>query len=153
MICLSSNKVSEADVIYLAEQLLRDKFNESTPLDSPTEVKRYLKLKFADLEHEVFAVIHLDNRHKVICLEELLRGTIDGVYVPPREVVKSALRNNAAALILVHNHPSGDPEPSTADRSMTEKLTNALGTVGIKVLDHMVVGKKEVVAFSERGYL
>jgi DNA repair protein RadC len=101
----------------------------------------------------VFACLFLDNRHRVICFEELFRGTINGASVHPREVVKKALHHNAAALILAHNHPSGIAEPSEADRQLTKKLQQALGLVDIRVLDHVVIGDGESVAFAERGWL
>ena len=95
----------------------------------------------------------LDSRHRVIAFEELFRGTLDGASVYPREVVKLALEHNAAALILVHNHPSGDPEPSMADRNLTTKLQDALNLVGVRTLDHVVVGHDDCVSLAERGYL
>ncbi len=107
----------------------------------------------ADYEHEVFALLMLDSRHRVIVFEELFRGTLDGASVYPREVVKLALEHNAAALILVHNHPSGDPEPSMADRNLTTKLQDALNLVGVRTLDHIVVGNEGCVSLAELGYL
>ncbi|VAW93941.1 UPF0758 family protein, partial [hydrothermal vent metagenome] len=95
----------------------------------------------------------LDTRHRVIEFEELFRGTIDGASVHPREVLRRALAHNAAAVILAHNHPSGIAEPSRADRHITERLTDALALVDVRVLDHLVVGDGEVVSFAERGWL
>ena len=89
----------------------------------------------------------------MIAFEELFRGTLDGASVYPREVVKLALEHNAAALILVHNHPSGDPEPSMADRNLTTKLRDALNLVGVRTLDHIVVGNEGCVSLAELGYL
>jgi DNA repair protein RadC len=89
----------------------------------------------------------------VIAFEELFRGTLDGASLYPREVVKLALKHNAAALILVHNHPSGDPEPSQAERTLTTKLQDALNLVGVRTLDHIVVGQQDCVSLAERGYL
>jgi DNA repair protein RadC len=106
-----------------------------------------------DIPYEVFACLHLDNRHRVIAFEELFRGTIDGASVPPREVVRQALKHNAAALIFAHNHPSGVAEPSDADRRLTTRLKDALALVDIRVLDHFVVGDGEVSSFAERGWL
>lgn len=113
----------------------------------------HLQALLADYEHEVFALLMLDSRHRVIVFEELFRGTLDGASVYPREVVKLALEHNAAALILVHNHPSGDPEPSMADRNLTTKLQDALNLVGVRTLDHIVVGNEGCVSLAELGYL
>jgi len=104
-------------------------------------------------EHEVFALLMLDSRHRVIAFHELFRGTMDGASVYPREVVKIALEHNAAAMILVHNHPSGDPEPSQADRTLTTKLRDALSLVGVRTLDHIIVGHEGCVSLAELGYL
>ena len=95
----------------------------------------------------------LDTKHRVIGFRELFRGTLDGASVYPREVVKIALEHNAAAVIMVHNHPSGDPEPSQADRTLTVTLKNALNMVGTRILDHVVVGHEGCVSFAELGYL
>ena len=95
----------------------------------------------------------LDSRHRVIAFEEMFRGTLDGASVYPREVVKITLLKNAAAVILVHNHPSGDPEPSLADRTLTVKLRDALNLVGVSTLDHIVVGHEGCVSLAELGYL
>ncbi|WP_425356736.1 JAB domain-containing protein [Vreelandella populi] len=94
-----------------------------------------------------------NSQHRVIKFEELFRGTLDAANVYPREVVKQALINNATAVVLVHNHPSGDPEPSNADRRITQRLKEALGLVEIRVIDHIVVGSEGCESFAERGYL
>jgi len=133
---------------HLGESLERGK-----PLTDPAATRKYLLAKLRDMPHEVFACLYLDNRHRVIAFEELFRGTIDGATVHPREVVRAALKHNAAALIFSHNHPSGVAEPSDADRRLTRRLTDALGLVDIRVLDHFVVGDGEVVSFAERGWL
>lgn len=122
-------------------------------LSNPRTVKQHLQLRFADLEHEVFVVLFLSNRHKLIKLEEMFRGTIDGASVHPREVVKRALQLNAAAVIFAHNHPSGLPEPSQADELITRRLKEALALVDIRVLDHLVIGTDFVESFAERGLL
>jgi len=111
-----------------------------------------MKLHLAHLDHEVFAVLWLDNRHRVLSFEELFRGTIDGASVHPREVVKAALSHNAAACILAHNHSSGVSEPSQADVSLTSRLREALSLVDLRVLDHIVVGE-DCTSFAERGLL
>ncbi len=116
-------------------------------------VKNYLSSELRHQSREVFAVLLLDNQHRLIRYQELFQGTIDAANVYPREVVKLALQKNAAAVIFAHNHPSGVAEPSQADRRITERLQQALSLVDIRVLDHMVVGEGQVVSFAERGYL
>ncbi|MDX1610624.1 MAG: DNA repair protein RadC [Halofilum sp. (in: g-proteobacteria)] len=133
---------------HLDEQLLR-----GDALTSSSATRVYLQARLRDLPHEVFACLFLDNRHRVLAFEELFRGTIDGASVYPREVVKAALRHNAAAVILAHNHPSGVAEPSRADTRLTERLRDALSLVDIRVLDHLVIGEGEPVSFAERGLL
>ncbi|ATG88320.1 RadC family protein [Methylomonas koyamae] len=142
----------EDDVIFEALQIYNRYFSKGEALTDPDKAKDCIKLKLAPLEHEVFLCVFLDNQHKVIACEELFRGTIDGASVYPREVVKTALRHNAAALIFAHNHPSGISEPSQADRVITEKLKTALALIEIRVLDHFVVGES-VYSFAEHGLL
>ena len=122
-------------------------------LTSPTDTQRYLQARLRGYPHEVFACVYLDNRHRVIQYEELFRGTINGASVHPREVVKSALRHNAAALILAHNHPSGIAEPSSADELLTQRLRDALALVDVRVLDHIIIGDGKPVSFAERGLI
>ena len=121
------------------------------PLRNPEATRRYLTAQLRAHPFEVFAAVFLDNCHRVIAFEELFRGTVNGVSVHPREVVRCALRHNAAAIILAHNHPSGEPEPSHADRILTDQLVSALAMVEVRVLDHLVVGDGACVSFSERG--
>jgi len=122
-------------------------------LSAPDATRRYLTLKLAHVPHEVFACVFLNTRNHVIAFEELFRGTIDGAAVYPREVVKAALRHNAASVILAHNHPSGVAEPSAADRDITRRLTDALALVDIRVLDHLVIAERHCVSLAERGLL
>jgi len=122
-------------------------------LTNPRATRDYLRVRLRDLGHEVFGVIYLDNRNRVIKFVELFRGTIDGATVHPREVVKNALAHNAAAVILTHNHPSGVAEPSQADELITRRIKEALATGDIRVLDHLVVGDGHVESFAERGLL
>jgi DNA repair protein RadC len=133
---------------HLAEQLQR-----GDALTSPELTKQYLSACLRDYGHEVFAILLLDNQHRVIRLEELFHGTLDSAAVYPREVVKLALAHQAAAVILAHNHPSGVAEPSASDRAITERLQQALGLMDIRVLDHLVVGDGVAVSFAERGWL
>jgi len=120
---------------------------------SPEAVRHYLSLHLTGLEHEVFAALFLDNRHRVIAYRELFRGTIDSAAVYPREVVKCCLASNAAAVIFAHNHPSGVAEPSDTDVRLTRKLVDALALVDIRVLDHVVVGQGVQTSLAERGLM
>ncbi len=119
---------------------------------SPRDTQDYLQTAIGHLPHEVFCAVWLDNRHRVIQFDELFRGTIDGTSVYPREVVRTALSLNAAAVIFAHNHPSGVAEPSQADERITRRLKAALELVDIRILDHIVVGET-CVSFAERGLL
>ena len=139
--------------LEMARRHLGESLERGKPLTDPAATRKYLTARFRDIPYEVFAVLSLDNRHRVIAFEELFRGTIDGASVHPREVVRQALRHNAAALIFAHNHPSGVAEPSDADRRLTQRLKDALALVDVRVLDHFVVGDGEVVSFAERGWL
>lgn len=133
---------------WLAEELAR-----GPALLNPAFVREYLRLLFAGEEREVFVVLFLDNRHRVLAVERMFFGTIDGANVHPREVVKRALKHNAAAVIFSHNHPSGVAEPSPADEMITRRLKEALLLIDIRVLDHLVVGESTVESFAERGLL
>lgn len=141
------------DTLNAATHFLMGRMKRDGVLTTPEQTRLFLKARLAAYEHEVFAVLFLDNRHRVIAFEEMFRGTIDGAAVYPREVVKAALRNNAAAVIFSHNHPSGVAEPSPADRAITSRLRDALMLVDVRVLDHIVVGDNEAVSFAERGLL
>jgi DNA repair protein RadC len=145
--------VSDEQVVEAALRIVGDGLARTDLLESPSATRKYLALRFSGLEHEVFCVLFLDNRHRVIALEEMFRGTIDGASVHPREVVKRALAHNSAAVILAHNHPSGVAEPSQADELITQRLKDALGLVDIRVLDHLIVGSGRVVSLAERGLL
>lgn len=140
-------------VMALAQRHLGETLQRDSGLHSPEDTKRYLQSRLRDLPHEVFACLFLDSQHRVIRYEELFRGTLNGASVHPREVVKKTLEHNAAALIFAHNHPSGIAEPSHADRHLTGRLVEALELVEVRVLDHIVIGDGECVAFSERGWL
>jgi DNA repair protein RadC len=122
-------------------------------LTSPQDTRDYLKLRLAGVPYEVFAILLLDNRHRVIQYRELFRGTIDGASVHPREVVRLVLGTNAAAVILAHNHPSGVAEPSQADLRITQRLQEALALIEVRVLDHIVIGEGEGASFAERGLI
>lgn len=125
----------------------------STLLTSPEDAINFLTLKLADEEREVFAVMFLNVRHQLIEYREMFFGTIDSASVHPREVAKAALQTNAAAVIIAHNHPSGVAEPSHADTRITNKLTDALALLDIRLLDHIVIGGMTHVSFADRGLL
>jgi DNA repair protein RadC len=124
-----------------------------TVIRSPGDTETFLKLKLGRVEHELFCIIYLDNRHRILAFEELFRGTIDGTSVYPREVVKEALRRNAAAIILAHNHPSGVAEPSQADERITRRLKSACELVDVRVLDHLIIGGNSCTSLAARGLL
>ena len=139
-------------VLEMARRHLFESLQRGDALCSPADTRQYLAGQLREYSHEVFAVLFLDQRHRVICFEELFTGTIDGASVYPREVVKRALSHNAAAVILSHNHPSGVAEPSQSDVQITRRLKDALGLIDVRVIDHFIVGD-EVVSFAERGLL
>lgn len=138
--------------LEIAERHLAENLETEDCLTNPAQTRNYLQARLRDYDYEVFACLMLDNRNRVIAFRELFRGTIDGASVYPREVVKQALADNAAAVILAHNHPSGVCEPSQADIRITERLQKALALVDIRVLDHVIVGDG-VTCLSERGLI
>lgn len=139
-------------VLEMGRRHLDERLRRGDALESPAQTVRYLSARLRHHPHEVFAVLFLDNRHRVIAYEELFTGTIDGASVHPREVVRRALAHNAAALIFAHNHPSGIAEPSAADAAITRRLKEALGLIDVRVLDHIVIGD-DAVSLAERGML
>ena len=149
-----SRPVSAKEIIDKAAQLTKQRFRRGKFLQNPKETQRYLSLELAHLEHEEFHVLFLDNQHRIITLQKMFRGTINGSSVHPREVVKAALVANAAAVILAHNHPSGIAEPSSADRVITKQLVEALALIDVRVLDHFVIASSgDTVSFAERGWV
>ncbi len=143
----------ELDVLSRAAAILKSKIRDEKGLISSSATRDYLKCKLASHERECFAVMYLDNQHRVLAFSILFQGTIDGAAVYPREVIKEALQYNAAALIFAHNHPSGVSEPSQADVAITRKLVSAAGTIDIRVLDHFVVTAADCVSLAERGLI
>lgn len=137
------------EAILILESLLR----KTETFTSSDAVRQFCQLQFADKRDEHFGCMFLDNQHRLIAFEELFRGTIDGAAVYPRIVVRRALELNAAAVIFTHNHPSGLPEPSSADISITQKLKNSLNLIDVRTLDHIVVGREGTVSMAERGCL
>ena len=139
-------------VLEMASRHTSENMKRDDCLTNPAQTIHYLRSQLRDRQQEVFACVMLDNRNRVIVFRELFQGTIDGASVYPREVVKQALADNAASVILAHNHPSGIAEPSQADIQITERLKQALALVDIRVLDHVIVGD-DTTCFSERGLI
>ena len=140
-------------ILEAARHAIEQKMQRGASFSSPAAVKEYLRAKLAGFEHEVFAVLFMDTQHRLIEYREMFHGTIDSAEVHPREVVKEALRLNAAALIISHNHPSGNPEPSGADKVLTQRLKEALALVDVRTLDHIVVAGGSTTSFAERGLI
>jgi len=140
-------------IVTQALELLACEVTATDTLTAPDVVKDYLRLLLAERPHEVFAVVFLDAQNRVIDTQEMFRGTLTQTSVYPREVVKEALSQNAAAVILCHNHSSGNPEPSRADDALTQTLKAALALVDVRVLDHLIVTKSAAVSFAERGLI
>lgn len=140
-------------VLELAKRSLSEELQNGVALSSPQAVRQYLQLLLGGRAYESFAVLFLDVKNRLITCEELFRGTLTHTSVYPREVVKAALAHNAASIILAHNHPSGTPEPSPADETLTQALKQALALVDVRVLDHFVVAGKHVHSFAEHGQL
>jgi len=142
-----------AAVIELARRALTQQMVQQPVFARPEQVKDYLQLQLGGRGFEVFAVMFLDSQQRLLKLEEMFRGTLTQASVYPREVVKRALELHAGAVVLAHNHPSGAAEPSRADEFLTQTLKSALALVDVRVLDHLIVGRNEVVSFAERGLL
>ncbi len=141
------------EVLQAALRVLAGQMHGGEALSSPQVVRDFLRIKLGTLEHEVFALIHLDAQNRVIDYVEMFRGTVSQTSVYPREIVKESLARNSAALILVHNHPSGVAEPSRADEILTQTLKSALALVDVRVLDHLIVAGANILSFAERGLL
>lgn len=150
---MESKKVTEDDILIMAKQLSRKRLARGREVNSPREVKEHLRNMLHDRESEVFAVLLLDTKNRILAFRELFYGTVNAASVYPREVVKQALQVNAAALILVHNHPSGDPTPSDADRQLTKQLEESLALIDVRVLDHIVVGTDGCISLTEYGWM
>ncbi|UJD82429.1 JAB domain-containing protein [Serratia rubidaea] len=137
----------------LAFRCFSSRLTQEDALLNPQVTRNYLQSLLTHREREVFLVLLLDNQHRVIRHQEMFAGSISSVVVHPREIVREALKANAAAIILSHNHPSGRAEPSQADRQITEQIVSACQLLEIRVLDHLVIGRGECVSFAERGWL
>lgn len=139
------------EVLEAAQQVLAAQIRGTDVLTSPDAVKTFLRLRMGALPHEVFAVLHLDSKQQVIEFVEMFRGTLTQTSVYPREILKDALRLNSCAVILVHNHPSGGNQPSSADQLLTQQLKTALNLVDVRVLDHLVVTAAAITSMAELG--
>lgn len=142
-----------AAVLEIARRALREEAAQQPVLGSPEAVGNYLRLWLGGQTVEIFAALFLDTQNKLIAAEELFRGTLAQTSVYPREVVKAALRHNAASLVLTHNHPGGTAEPSAADRALTSALRDALALIDVRVVDHLIVTRRVVYSFAEHGLL
>lgn len=139
--------------VELVRRHLEEALDRPEAFNTPQAASEFLRARLRDLPHEVFCCFYLDNRNRLICFEELFRGTVDGASVHPREVVRQALEHNAAAMIVAHNHPSGVAEPSHADEAITRRLRDALALVEVRLVDHLVVGDESYTSLAERGLL
>ena len=140
-------------VLEMARRHMAESLKVGTAMDSPDAVAAYLQAQLRDAEHEIFALLLLDSRHRVLAFEPISQGTINAATVHPREVVKRVLKHNAAAVILAHNHPSGVAEPSAADRHLTSRLSEALKLIDVRVLDHLVIGDGTPYSFARAGLI
>lgn len=140
-------------IVEAARQLVDKRMQRGTSFRDPVVARAYFRDKLAGMEREVFAVAYLDSRHHLVEYVDLFHGTIDGAEVHPREVVRAAIRCNAAAAIVAHNHPSGSVEPSAADRAVTARLKQALSLIDVRLLDHIIVGGSQTLAMAERGWV
>ena len=140
-------------VLEMSKRALAEDMKRTDMLSSPQAVRDYLRITLARLPHEVFVGVFLTAQNRVIVVEELFRGTLTQTSVYPREIVKRALAHNAASVILAHNHPSGEPNPSQADHTLTRTLAQALALVDVKVLDHFIVAPGAAMSFAEQGLM
>jgi DNA repair protein RadC len=149
-----SQPMTDEAILSAAEEVLWHRVHRGDLMHEPSAAGRFLRYRLAAKEHEVFCVMFLDNRHRVIAVENLFTGTIDGCEVYPREILKRSLHHNASAVILGHNHPSGNCEPSAADRAVTLRIRDALTYIEVRLLDHFVVGcDGEPTSLAQRGWL
>lgn len=149
----AAKRAQLAAVLEMARRALAEDMRSGSAMTSPQSVRDYLRIGLGAREYEVFVVLFLDAQHRVLSSEELFRGTLTQTSVYPREVVKAALRANAAAVIFAHNHPSGVAEPSQADELLTRQLKEALAMVDVRVLDHFIVAGRSTLSFAERGLI
>lgn len=145
--------MDEEGILLAAQHILEQRLHREGAITDPTTATAFLRARCSHLPHEVFGVMFLDTRHRILATEHLFHGTIDGCEVHPRIVAKRALELNAAAVILFHNHPSGNAEPSAADRAVTNQLKQALGLFDVRILDHFVCAGTQAVSLAARGWV
>lgn len=146
-------QVDADEVLQAAQEVLLARVHGGDVLASPQAVRDFLRVKLGTLAHEMFAVVHLDSQNRVIDYVEMFRGTVSQTSVYPREVVRESMMRNSAALLLVHNHPSGSTQPSKADEMLTQTLKTALALVDVRVLDHLIVAGNDILSMAERGLM
>ncbi len=147
-------RATAAEIAEVAGQYALNSLNKARPvLSGPRETAEALREVLAGLDYEVFCVVHLDSRHRLIECEQIFRGTIDGASVHTREVVKSALWRGSASVVLAHNHPSGEASPSQADELITRRLRDALGLIDVRVLDHVIIAGGRHFSFAQGGLI
>jgi DNA repair protein RadC len=142
-----------AAALELGQRVLAAELERGEALTDPPSAGRLFAQRLRAADHEVFAVMFLDTRHRMLAFEEMFHGTLDGAEVHPRDVARRALAHNAAAVLVGHNHPSGNPEPSAADRAVTARLKQALALVDVRLLDHFVIGDGPPVSMATRGWV
>jgi DNA repair protein RadC len=145
-----STKRIVTTALKLLEKQMKIEKNQFT---KTKQVIDYLRLKLAQKEREHFVAMYLNNQHQLLKVETLFMGTINSVEIHPREIIKQALKHNATAIIFAHNHPSGEAQPSNADRNINQKLIEILNIVDIRVLDHIVIGRQSHFSFAEQSWL
>lgn len=142
---------SEDALIARACTILDKRLRRGPMFDHPDDVRKYLKLQLQGHQNERFAVLYVDTTHRMMAYEVLFSGTVDRAEIHPRVIVQRALHHNAAAVVLAHNHPSGDPEPSAADRAITARIKQSLSLVDVRLLDHFVIGKGDPISMAAKG--
>jgi len=148
----TTRPVTPDELIHYAGDLLCADLRQRRSLKDPAEVREFLRLRVANQPREVFGVAFLDNRHRLLHFEIMFQGTISSTTVHPREIARRALELNAAAVILTHNHPSNDPEPSMLDYEITRRISDTLALVDVRIIDHLVMCRDSSVSLSDRGW-
>jgi DNA repair protein RadC len=149
----ANHLASNEQILMAGRQILAHRVRRGASLQSPQKVGEYLTLRLGSLDHEIFGLILLDKRHRIIECVDLFRGTIDGASVHPREIVKLALLKSAAACIAYHNHPSGVKEQSQADELITARVRDALALIDVRLIDHLILAGSSVLSFAQEGLL
>lgn len=145
--------MTDDQILDAAQAIAKRRLENNEPMLNPAATRRYLTAFLRNDDVEQFGCLWLDSQHKLLMNHILFMGTIDGASVYPREVLKAAIAHKAAAVVFYHNHPSGEPAPSMADKQITRRLQEALTLIDVRVLDHIVVGAADTVSFAERGLL